>query len=228
MTSIMVIDTETTGLDPETEKVVEVGAVEVVQKKVKWSIGRKFTSLVDPGIPIPAEAMAIHHLRDEEVRGANQIGPVLQLLNDQYGPFIPAAHNAAFDQKFLPSFSPDWICTYRCARHIWPDFPRHGNQFLRYQLKLLNEPDELAMPPHRARPDAYVSAHLLVRMLEEKTPEELLALTKAPILIKTVGFGKHFGQEWSKVPKDYLYWILRGKDFDPDVAYTAAYWSNKK
>lgn len=226
MTRIMVIDTETTGLDPETEKVVEVGAVEVELVRKKWRLGRMFTSLVDPGKLIPPDAMAIHHIRDEEVAGALPIKNTVDFLNG-YSPFIPAAHNAAFDQKFLPSFSPDWICTYRCARHIWPDFPRHGNQFLRYQLKLLNEPDELAMPPHRARPDAYVSAHLLVRMLEEKTPEELLALTKAPILIKTVGFGKHFGQEWSKVPRDYLNWILGKTDFDPDVAYTAKHWRTR-
>lgn len=226
MTSILVIDTETTGLDPEKEKIVEIGWVEVMQKKGGWSIGRKFTSLVDPGIPIPAEAMSIHHIRDEEVAGGLPIDKVLSCLKP-FTPFIPAAHNAAFDQKFLQSLPPDWICTYRCARHIWPDLPRHGNQFLRYQLKLLLEPDELAMPPHRARPDAYVSAHLLLRMLEDKTPEELVALTKQPILIKTVGFGMHFGKEWSNVPRDYLNWILGKTDFDPDVVYTAKHWRTR-
>jgi len=231
MTQIMVIDTETTGLDHEKDKVVEIGAVLVGKKEVKrapWSILNSFTSLVNPGIPIPPDAMAIHHLRDEEVAGAMPIDKVLQALFWS-GDFIPAAHNAAFDSKFLPTLPKDWICTYRCARQVWPDFPKHGNQVLRYRLGLLKEPDELAMPPHRARPDAYVTAHLLLKMLEDRSPEELVALTKAPILIKLCGFGKHRGVEWEKVPKDYLSWILRQdpKDWDADTIHTAKHWRNR-
>lgn len=229
MTRIAVIDTETTGLDPEKDKIVEVGACMVdAAKGKKPKITIKFSSLVDPKMPIPHEAMAIHHLLDVDVKGAPTLAQVLELLVE-YAPFIPAAHNAAFDSKFLPAYGPDWICTYRCARHLWPDFAKHGNQFLRYELGLLKEPDEFAMPPHRARPDAYVTAHLLMKMLETHTAEQLLELTKAPILIKVCGFGKHFGQEWKDVPKDYLNWILRGKesDWDADTIYTAKHWRTK-
>ncbi len=229
--NILVIDTETTGLDHEKDKVVEIGACLVGHKEVKrapWSIINLFTSLVDPGVPIPPDAMAIHHIRDEEVKGSLKLDKVLEALYFS-GKFIPAAHNAAFDSLFLPYWK-DWICTYRCARHIWPDFPKHGNQVLRYRLNLLKEPDPLAMPPHRAAPDAYVTAHLLLRMLETHTPEQLLELTKKPILIKNCSFGKHRGLEWSKVPKDYLGWILKQKpeDWDADTIHTAKYWADHR
>jgi uncharacterized protein (DUF3820 family) len=52
----------------------------------------------------------------------------------------------------------------------------------------------------------------------------LQGLSSSPILFKKVGFGRHFGQLWSEVPRDYLRWILDQKDFDPDTRYTALHY----
>src|SRR5581483_118551 len=127
--------------------------------------------------------------------------------------------SAHFDSKFVP-LEGEWICTWRCARHLWPDAPSHSNQTLRYWIKHLDfyaNMEGRAMPPHKALPDAWVTAHVLMEMLKVKTVEELVALTKAPILLKTVHFGKHRGEEWAKVPRDYLAWVCRTQDMDADV-----------
>lgn len=220
-TLALVLDTETTGVDAEKDAVVEVGGtlVDVEKAKIIGSFGR----LVNPGIPIPPEARGIHHISDHEVSDAPPIKTIMGELA-VIAPFFPVAHNAEFDSKFLPYFKNPWVCTYRCARHIWPDAPGYSNQTLRYWLKGLDEEcSAFAMPPHRARPDSWVTAHILLRLLREKKLEELVKLTSEPILLKTVTFGKHRGELWSKVPVDYLAWIKRQPDMDSDVRHTAIY-----
>ena len=78
----------------------------------------------------------------------------------------------------------------------------------------------MALPPHRALPDAYVTANILDRMLRDHTPEELVLLAQSPILIKNCTFGKHRGTPWNEVPKDYLRWLVR-QEFDADTLFTA-------
>lgn len=221
--NILVLDVETTGLDPEKHRVVELAAVPVYPDR---PITIRRSTLVDPEMTIPPEARGIHHISDDDVKGKPLLEDALLEVTKGYRTFVPAAHNKDFDSKFLPGLEGEWICTWRCAKHIWPEAPSHSNQTLRYWLELFSEPAHNAMPPHRAGPDAWVTAHILKRMLEGRTAEDLLALTKAPILLRTVHFGKHRGEDWSKVPKDYLRWILNGRDFDPDVVHTAKHYFN--
>lgn len=63
--SYLVIDTETTGLDPKKDKIVEIAVIKVKDGKIidRWS------SFLDWGVPIPAEATAIHGITDEMVKG---------------------------------------------------------------------------------------------------------------------------------------------------------------
>jgi exodeoxyribonuclease X len=76
-------------------------------------------------------------------------------------------------------------------------------------------------PPHRALPDAWVTAHILKRMLIEHSIEDLIELTKKPILSKTCHFGQHRGVPWEKVPKSYLHWMKKQKPgFDSDTIFT--------
>lgn len=140
-----------------------------------------------------------------------------------------AAHNAAFDRAHLPQLGTaleplPWICTYRCAMHIWPEAPSHSNQTMRYFLDL--EPDlPPGLYPHRALYDTLVTAALLGRMLQNHTPEQLLRLTVEPVLQTKVRFGKHRGQPWSEVPSGYIDWLLRQSDLDPDTLHTARHYA---
>jgi DNA polymerase III subunit epsilon len=95
----IVLDTETTGLDPvEGHRIVEIGAVELINHV---ATGRTYHQYVDPKRPMPAEAFAIHGLGDDLLRGK----PVFAAIAVDFLNFIGEArlviHNAAFDMKFL-------------------------------------------------------------------------------------------------------------------------------
>jgi exodeoxyribonuclease X len=228
---LRVVDFETTGIPTDTEKhsVVEIGFVDVVDlpkhregENVQFGIRAPSGTLVNPGRPIPVEAMAVHHIRDADVIGAPS--PDVAFLS-LAGADVFVAHNAAFERQFFTGGTVPWICTYRCARHVWPDAPSHRNQVLRYFLNLHIDP-VLAMPPHRAGPDAYITAHILRALLEVHAVDELVRLTEAPVLLRRVAVGKYRGRQWSEMDSGYLEWAPR-QDFDMDVKHTARHHLNK-
>lgn len=209
-----VIDLETTGVDHETDKIVEIASVDVAHD---LEIGAGMEHFVNPGIPIPPESSAIHHIIDKDVQGCKTLEHILPYYQDEG--VIYVAHNARFEGDFLPNIGP-WICTYKASVRIWPNAPGHSNQVLRYWLNL--PVDRNIGMPHRALPDCIVTAALLVRLLESgATVDDMLRWTKLPVLKKMCKFGKHAGKEWKDVPKDYLQWIVRQGDFDEDTLYTA-------
>lgn len=223
--TICVLDTETTGLSPETADIVELG---VVVMPGMWT----FSKLAKPTVPIELKAMAAHHLTEAMVAHEESIAAVI-MMSPLLNATVLVAHNAEFDRgfidkaKLLPELP--WVCTWRCGRHIWPDAPGHSNQVLRYFLPDLNDElysgavggDIMRLPPHRALPDAWITAHILKRLLMERSIEELIELTKLPILGKNCHFGKHLGLAWEDVPKSYLYWMMKQKPgFDSDTTFT--------
>ena len=221
-TTALVVDLETTGLDPAVDRIVEIAVVGIDFERRCYR--RLFRSLVDPEIPIPPEASAVHHITTVMVAGKApspaRIRPALEALADPAIPF--AAHNAGFDSAFLkpavPAWTSPWICTLRIARHLWPDAPSHSNQALHYRLAL-NVPGN--HPPHRAMGDALATAALLVRQVETAgSVQRLLELSRQPALQRRVPFGKHRGRLWSEVPPDYLDWAARQDWDDPDLAHT--------
>lgn len=226
---LLVLDCETTGFDPKVHKVCELAGAVVANSPNKkrdentWRVIEQFTQLIDPGMPIPPDAMAVHHILNRNVVGKPSLEMVMVDEVEDIMPFVPVAHNVEFDSQFIP-VKGDWICTYRCAKHEWPDCPSYSNQTLRYYLELFKEPEARAMPPHRAAADVWVTAHVLIRLLRTRSVAELLDMTKRPILLKKVHFGKHFGMLWAEVPRDYLKWILKAGDFDMDVVFTARHY----
>lgn len=221
---IYLVDLETTGVE-EDARVVEV-ACEVLFPDGEWLVSSR--EYVNPGVPIPATAKAIHHIDDHDVANADPWDVVakrivLEAGFDKVTHFV--AHNAAFERRFLDPFVPaeiKWVCTMRCAKHIWPAAPGFSNQTLRYWLPGgPKNTDHRAMPPHRALPDLYVTRFILKSLLKEASLDELVRLTSAPVRLLTVGFGKHFGVPWGTVPSDYLAWVARQPDMDPDVIHTA-------
>jgi exodeoxyribonuclease X len=64
---VRVIDIETTGTDPEQDAVIEIASVDVL---ADGTIANRQSTLVRPGIPVPPEASAVHHLIDEDLAGA--------------------------------------------------------------------------------------------------------------------------------------------------------------
>jgi DNA polymerase III subunit epsilon len=94
---IALIDVETTGRDASVDRVVEIGIAiarggEIVDRK-NW--------LINPGIPIPAEAQAVHHISDDDVKDAPRFPEVARDIIAALKGCVPAAYNAAFDRAFL-------------------------------------------------------------------------------------------------------------------------------
>ncbi|HJX53717.1 MAG TPA: exonuclease domain-containing protein [Polyangia bacterium] len=217
----VVIDVETTGLDPKTDGVCEIGWCTTTE-----SAGAFFASqLVNPGIPISPHASAVNHLVDADVANAPSLERVvLEHYIFDWG--IPVAHNAPFDSAFLPMIKGPWLDTRRMARRYLPEAPQHSNQFLRYFLKL-DVPRTVV--PHRAEGDAVTTAALLRYLLngpakadfERLTIEDFVREQSAPIRLRTIGFGKYKGKPWSEAPRDYLLWLSRNSESsDEDTAFT--------
>lgn len=228
---IRVIDFETTGTqdDPGAE-VIELGRIDYVLETA--TIESPWTALARPVLGvIPPEAKAVHHLTEEMLAEEQPIDALWLPFWDGLGlDDVVAAHNASFEQHFPAGHGRRWICTMKCARVVWPDAPGFGNQVLRYWLGvdgLYQFNPQLADPPHRALPDAYVTAHILASLLCEKTVEELVEISKWPALHTRFNFGKHKGKRFDEAPQDYLEWIRDKSELDEDTKFSARYWLKK-
>lgn len=213
---LRVVDFETTGLPPDAA-ICEVGWCDVID----GIVGEQGSMLVNPKRPISIEAMATHHIRDHEVADAQPIDIGLRRLMVG-APDVFVAHNATFEQEFFQGGAADWICTLKVARRLWPDAPRHTNSVLRYYLDL-DLDQERAMPPHRAAPDAYVTAHILAKALTLASVTDMVQWTKQPSLLPRCTFGQHNGKAWDEVPTSYLAWMASNEGMDADKRYTARY-----
>ena len=218
MTIIRVLDFETCGLPPDNQ-IVEVATVDLIEVATGWSRGESWSSLVNPGRPIPPEASAVHHITDEMVKDAPKIGD-LGITGE--GLYAFAAHNAKFERACAPWLEGSrWICTYRCATSAWPNAPAFGNHALRYWLKLRFAQDP--GPSHRAAGDAYVTAALLNQLLGMFPVETLVAVSAEPALLPRFAFGRFAGKPMAELPNDYLRWVVENIRDDEDVNFTARY-----
>lgn len=95
----IVLDTETTGFDPKTgDRLIEVGCIEIEDL---LPTGRTYHTLVHPERLIPPDAIRVHGITDEKVRGAPKFREVVHELMAFIGDAPVIAHNAAFDRSFI-------------------------------------------------------------------------------------------------------------------------------
>ena len=95
----VVLDTETTGFDPETgDRIVEIGAVELMGH---MATGRTYHQYINPERSMPEEAFQVHGLGDDFLRDKPKFAEVGQAFLDFIGDAKLVIHNAAFDIKFL-------------------------------------------------------------------------------------------------------------------------------
>lgn len=172
------LDTETTGLNPATGKLVEIGAV-----RFDWTgaVEAEFNELVNPGEPMPPEAKRIHGITDEMVALAPQPEAVLpRLLKFMEGPrVVLVAHNAPFDLAFIsmalsrmgqrPPALPV-LDTRLMARDLFPALSGYSLEQVaaHFDLKLPNH--------HRALPDADAVRVVFCHMLDYLEEEEFAQL----------------------------------------------------
>lgn len=95
----VVFDTETTGLLPHKDEIVQIGAVRVLRGRI--IPGEVLDTLVDPGIPIPAASTRVHKVSNAMVAGAPGINEAGRLFHQFARDSVIVAHNAPFDMAFL-------------------------------------------------------------------------------------------------------------------------------
>lgn len=217
MTTIRVIDFECTGTEPPAE-VCEVGICD---------LDLEARAIVDPrswlcGVKsMPPEVRAVHHIALAECEGKQPFNIGMAIAPDLAA---IAAHNAEFETKFFDSPLPV-ICTYKAALRIWPDAPSHSNGALRYWLEdqgKINPVHALTQPAHRAGPDAYVTAHILLALFDAgATGKQMVAWTKEPRLLPRCPIGKFRDKPWSEVEAGFLGWMLRQESMEEDLKWNA-------
>ncbi|MCI5837762.1 MAG: OB-fold nucleic acid binding domain-containing protein [Christensenellaceae bacterium] len=163
--TFVVFDTETTGTEPATDTVTEIGAVKIVN----GVITERFGSLINPKVKIKPEITDITGITDAMVADK----PVFkQVAGDVYKFFegaILIAHNIDFDIKFLKRLSAEagyyyynkLIDTLALARQLLPRLHNH-------KLGTIAEYFGIEFNPHRAYDDAHATAKVFIKLIEMK------------------------------------------------------------
>lgn len=223
-----ILDTETTGFDPATDRLVEIAAVDLDPRS--GALRNPRAHLIDPQREIPADASAVHGITAAMLVGAPRLEEVIGDYRSEQVVYV--AHNAAFDAGFLKALPGRWLCTLRLARQVFPQAPGYGNQALRDWLGIEALPEWAAgLAAHRALFDVAVTALLLQRMLTRlgegaavaPTVGELLALAARPQLQKVLRFGKYRGRAFEEVPTGYLRWMAETNSWGKNVAHTVTH-----
>ena len=159
----VVIDTETTGLDPLHDRIIDIGAVRL---DAVLRVTDRFTTLVDAGVPIPLFVTRLTGIEDADVAGAPGIAEALTQLRAFAGDAVLVGHNAAFDRDHLAAaarragtapLENEWFDTLEAALLLYPELDRHA-------LPLLAEELQLETRAHRALPDAETTAEVLAHL----------------------------------------------------------------
>lgn len=221
---IRVVDFETNGTEPPAE-VVEVGWCDLThQGNGFWTVG-EWTARLHGVSAIPPETRAVHHISPQEVAGLPPFDAAAFMEDSDHCAAF-AAHNAAFEEQWLKidGIMP-LICTYKAALRVWPDAPAHSNSVLRYWLQdqgaMEGMEHEKSMPPHRAGPDAYVTAWILRALLTHCTGKEMVAWTREPKAFPTCPIGKERGKKWADVDTGFLTWMTNQASMEADLKWNA-------
>jgi exodeoxyribonuclease X len=239
-TTVLFVDTETTGTDTGTAEVCEIGMVLARYSGFTplETGGEVFSALVKPSADIPPEASAVHHITNRMVASS----PALSELEKEISrPVAEAdyicAHNLPYDLAILVRQLPDvfgrfsagmGIDTLRLARHVWPEIPSHSLQALRYRFDLDAAMDGDA---HRAVFDAGLVKSLLESILRENILEctdwiRLVEYIRSPLQVLVFSFGKYRGSLVEDIvvqDSEYVGWLLRQPwipDEYPDLYHT--------
>ncbi len=173
----VVFDLETTGFSAIKDKIIEIGAVKVEGGKIT----DRFSTFVNPGVPIPFRITQLTGITDQMVMDAPGIETVLPQFLEFIGEAALVAHNASFDvgfieqncryQDIIPDFTS--VDTVAMARILLPTLSK-------YKLNVVAGALHISLENHhRAVDDAGATAEIFVRfleMLEEKGIHDLAHL----------------------------------------------------
>ena len=160
----VVFDLETTGFSPIKDKIIEIGAVKVEHGEIT----DKFSTFVNPKVPIPFQITQLTSITDQMVIGAPDIETVLPQFLEFIGDAALVAHNASFDVSFIEQncryqdIQPDFtsVDTVAMARILLPTLSK-------YKLNVVANALHISLENHhRAVDDAGATAEIFVKFIE--------------------------------------------------------------
>ena len=171
MPSIVALDLETTGLDPKTDTIIEIGAIRFNNRRIE----EEFSTLINPRREIPKFITRLTGISNSMVQNSPTIDEVLPELENFVEDLPILGHNVKFDLSFLREQGlfryNDSLDTYDMASVLLPSAGR-------YNLGALGQFLGIPFPAtHRALDDAKVTQGIYLRMMENALllPLEILA-----------------------------------------------------
>ena len=171
--SYVVVDIETTGLDPVANEIIEIGAIKIENKEIKDI----FNKLVRPEKQVPENITSLTGITQDMVVGEFPIKPIISQFVKYIGHSIIVAHNAEFDTSFLKNSMKKWlnsdmdnliVCTVLISRDILPNLDNHKLHTVAkyFGLEISNR--------HRAIGDAELTYQIWLHLLQKLKERNIL------------------------------------------------------
>ncbi|MBZ4663511.1 MAG: PolC-type polymerase [Caloramator sp.] len=171
----IVFDIETTGFNPQTDEIIEIGAVKIKN----YQIVDRFSVLINPERHISEEIQKLTGITNEMVMDKETIIDILPKFIEFVGEGVLVAHNAKFDTGFLREkfkkfnlpFNYSILDTLPLARWLLPDLKRHKLNVIAEHLGISLENH------HRAVDDAEATAHIFLKFIDMLKEKEISKLS---------------------------------------------------
>ncbi|SFJ69439.1 DNA polymerase III subunit epsilon [Jannaschia pohangensis] len=211
----IVLDTETTGFEPESgDRIVEIGAVELLNHV---ATGRVYHQYINPERSMPAGAFEVHGLGDDFLKDFPVFKSIGQAFLDFIGTDKLVIHNAAFDMKFLNA-ELEWmglprlpydraVDTLAIARSKYPGSPASLDALCR-RFNI----DNTARTKHGALLDSEILAEVYLELIGGRQP--------TMSLVADTGNRQDMGGTWTPRPRPQP---LKPRITDEEAAAHAAF-----
>ncbi|MBD5444695.1 MAG: PolC-type DNA polymerase III [Lachnospiraceae bacterium] len=181
--TFVVFDIETTGFSPITDRIIEIGAVKVVDGE----IADKFSAFVNPDVPIPFKIENLTGINDSMVINEPEIDVILPRFLEFVGDAVLVAHNASFDMSFImencdrQGIAHDFTYadTLGMARILLPEQSKHTLDAVSKTLGISLENH------HRAVDDAQATAEIFVKFITMFEKEDAHTLKEINLMGKS-------------------------------------------
>ncbi len=207
--SYISIDLETTGLNPKLDKIIEIGAIKVVEGKIIDT----FSTLINPGRKLEQRIVDLTGIRDSDLEGAPYIEEIIPKLIDFLEDYPLLGHSILFDYSFMKkaavdqklTFEKQAIDTLKIARKYLADLEHRS-------LDYLCEYYQIPHQAHRALADAEATNILYQKLVEFFYKEEELLFQPTQMIFKVKR-----DTPATKVQKIRLYRLLEQHNITLDV-----------
>lgn len=172
--TFVVFDIETTGLSPENDKIIEIGAVKIKNGNIIDS----FNEFVNPKINIPFNITQLTGITDDMVKDSQDIEHVLPKFLKFVGNSVVVAHNANFDISFIKKncrdlnikFNNSIMDTIPLCKYLFPDLKKYKLNIIAKHLNISLENH------HRAVDDAKATGDILLKCFDILKKKDIINL----------------------------------------------------